>query len=1020
MTDGGTDDGGRDAGPPRHLLDTVPETVVRNLPCLTEEAVVVRTEGNVPHIYARTREEASCVMGFVMAQDRFFQMDLTSRLAQGQLAELLGEAALATDVEQRMNGGAFVTDLYLAGLNADEAAELDAFAAGVNAYIQAVRDRALPPPSELMTAAGFLGARRPVDLMRDWDRRDVVATGSTVLYGTSFEGGDVGRTRERANAERAIRADAPDRDLRLLGLRDEIMNRIAPPNDSSSAGGWGLETIDGPPAPPTPRPFLTGASSGAPRVPRAMLDRLTSDLSRWQVRTPRLAAGGEAEGHGSNVWAVSGAGTGDGHSLLAGDGHLQLSSPPLFWQFGLDTAFFASMDGEAGTRLMGATIAGLPLMGVGTNGRVAWSQTAYFADVTDWYAEEIVLGPDGRPASTVFLGTNRPLTTITESYVVADVPLLMSVGRTEMLARFTTFDGRWITSIEGTDVPDGTTPPAAAVNLFGRWVVPGDVDGDGVVSGISFDYAPFDGGTLLRAFRLFTEAENVEDFRQAMRHFIGYGGSMMASDDRGDVLYSAYHAVPCRAHLPRNPDGSWVDGADPRLLIDGTQYGGFTIPLTPEGRVDEVAAAAAGPDGCVVPETDWPESLSPARGFVHHANNDPAHIATDGDLGNDPHYIGGPWIEGYRAERIETRLTELIASGEATFEAMQALEADHHSNLGEAFLPTLLAELDYAQALSSATGSDARTRALYDADAATIDDVEARLRAWLAAGLHTPSGVETFYSTPAAGDAADAVATTIFHIWFSRYVRGVLDDEGFGSGMSFAVTGDTFRMGVMQRLLDGRGAGDPEGLGSYDPTREESVFFDDVNTAEVELSHEIALRALSETLTFLRSAPTAAGEGGFGSNDPNDWIWGLRHGVRYESLLADFLGDDPMFGFLLDMFSVTPADLPLAPDLSETDPRFGLTFFPRPGDQFDVDAANPGLSGERFTHGSGPVFRMVIRLGPDGVRGENILPGGQSGLTNSPFFTDQAELWLANRTLPMRYTPEEVVEGALGRETFLP
>jgi hypothetical protein len=85
MEDGGTSDGGRDAGPPRHILDSVPETVLRNLPCLTEEAVVVRTEGNVPHIYARTREEAACVMGFVMAQDRFFQMDLTSRLAQGPL-----------------------------------------------------------------------------------------------------------------------------------------------------------------------------------------------------------------------------------------------------------------------------------------------------------------------------------------------------------------------------------------------------------------------------------------------------------------------------------------------------------------------------------------------------------------------------------------------------------------------------------------------------------------------------------------------------------------------------------------------------------------------------------------------------------------------------------------------------------------------------------------------------------------------------------------------------------------------
>lgn len=1019
-TDAPTGDGGRDAGPPRHILDTVPETDLRNLPCLTGEAVVIRTEGDVPHIYAEDRVQASCVLGFVMARDRFFQMDLTSRLAQGGLSELLGDAALGTDIEQRMNGASFVTDLYLMNVTAEEGAELDAFAAGVNAYIQAVRDRTLPAPSELRTAASLLGARQPVDLMHDWDRRDVVATGATVLYGTSFEGGDVGRARSRARGESVIAAGAPDRDLRVAGLLDEIMERIEPPNDSSSAAGWGLETAAGP-AMARSAPFRLGGTPTSVHVPDAVLDHVTEHLARFVERTPRLGRGAEDEGHGSNEWAVSGVGTGDGHSLLAGDGHLQLSSPALFWQFGLDTAFFAEMAGGTGDRMIGGTIAGLPAMGVGTNGHVAWTQTAYFADVTDWYAEEIVLGADGRPAASRFRGEDRPLMAVTETYEIADVPLLMSVGRTETITRFTTFDGRWITSIEGTTVPEGETPPAAAVNLYGEWIVPGDTSGDGVVSGISFDYAPFDGGTLLRAFRLFSQAESVEEFRRAMRHFIGYGGSMMASDESGDVLYSAYHAVPARAHLPRNPDGSWVDGADPRLLIDGTQYGGFTIPLTADGVVDEAAAAAGPPEGRVVPETDWPEAISPARGFVHHANNDPAGITTDGDLFDDPHYIGGPWIEGYRAERIEAELTRLVGSGGATLEAMQALQGDHHSNLGEQFLPVLLAELDYVQELVFGAGeSDTRARALYDADMAAMDDVEARLRAWQSAGLHTPSGVETFYHSPAASDAADAIATTIFHVWFSRWLRGILDDEGFDSSLSFAVTGDTFRTGVLRRLIDGRGPGNPEGLGSYDPAREESVFFDDVRTPDVELSHEIALRALVETLTFLRSAPTAPGEGGFGSDDPNDWIWGLRHGVRYDSLLADFLGGDPMFGFLLDMFSVTPDDLPLAADLPMTDPRYGLTFFPRPGDQFDVDAANPGLSGERFTHGSGPVFRMVIRLGPDGVRGENILPGGQSGLTNSEFFTDQAELWLGNETWPMRYTPEEVVAGALGRETFLP
>src|SRR5690606_37362456 len=234
-----------------------------------------------------------------------------------------------------------------------------------------------------------------------------------------------------------------------------------------------------------------------------------------------------------------GSATTDGSSLLAGDGHLQLSVPSLFWQFGLDTALMGGEPG--GVRLIGATIPGLPAMGVGTNGRIAWTQTAYFADVTDWYEETIVLDDDGLPRASIFRGEERPLSRTDESFVIADVPFLESVGRTETIARWTTFDGRWITSIEGrpTTADEPLAEGESRVNMMGDWIVPSDVDGDGRISAISFYYGPFDGGTLLRAFRLFTLGDTVEDFRQAMRHFIGYGGRMTASDADGSVVYSA-------------------------------------------------------------------------------------------------------------------------------------------------------------------------------------------------------------------------------------------------------------------------------------------------------------------------------------------------------------------------------------------------------------------------------------------------------------------------------------------------
>lgn len=136
-------DAGTDAGPPNPAapapFDGVEQTGRFPVPGLTGQAHVVHTELDVPHIYAENRLDAMRVLGFVMARDRFFQMDLTRRLSEGRISELLGDKGLSSDIQNRETGGAYVTDLFLNGLNEDEAAEVDAFADGINAYIQAVR-----------------------------------------------------------------------------------------------------------------------------------------------------------------------------------------------------------------------------------------------------------------------------------------------------------------------------------------------------------------------------------------------------------------------------------------------------------------------------------------------------------------------------------------------------------------------------------------------------------------------------------------------------------------------------------------------------------------------------------------------------------------------------------------------------------------------------------------------------------------------------------------------------------------
>jgi penicillin amidase len=1027
--DGGMDggDGGdADTGPPDPPapapLDSVEQTARRTIPELTEHAYVVRVEHDVPHVYAANREDAWRVFGFVMAQDRFFQMDLTSRLAQGTLSEILGDAALDADVENRFSGATKLVDIFERSVSPEEAAEMDAFAEGVNAYLEAVRNRELTPPRELELAYIFFGLRSVNDLLVDWDRRDVLATGSTIQYGTSYETGDVGTARAFDTIDDHF-TGFPNRPLRMAGLMQDIINHYAPPNDAQSAAGWGLDTAGSTSMPIISPPPERNIHLGVVLPESGVLARAERHLANV---TDRFGRNDEVEGYGSNCWAMMGSATADGSSLLACDGHLSLSIPALFWSAGIDTVLMGGDAGET-TRMVGSTIAGLPALGVGTNGRIAWGQTAYFSEVTDWYTEELVLDADGMPTASMFQGMERPLVSVDESIVVADIESIDSVGRTETLVRFETFDGRMINSIEGREVTADEPIGAGEtrLNVNGDLIVPEDVDGDGAITAISFKYGPLtEGYSLLRAFRQFGLADTVEDFRQAMRHFIGYGGSMMASDADGSILYSGYHAVPCRDYLPRDGSNVWIDGADPRRLIDGTQYPAWDIPLDAEGRVDEAAAAAGGPEACAVPFDQWPQALDPAKQYVFHNNNDPAGIATDNDIFDDPYYIGGPWIEGYRAARIEELLQRAVTDGDADIVRMADFQADHHSNLGEDYLQYLLEAIEAARDAAAGTpaaGSPEERLAARWADAsADYTEVETRMTEWMSAGFLTPSGVETFYHTPAAEDARMSVATSIFQAWISTFFARTLNDEGINSRLSPAVTGDTYRTQTMDLLLRGRGATNPLGLGSWDPSTEESVFFDDVTTTEIESSQEIAILALDEALAYLRSDPTGPGKGGYGSDSFDDWIWGLRHMVRFDSLVGDFLGDDETFAPLVGQFEITPERLPLMPDLASDDPRANLPHFPRPGDMLDLDAANPGFGLGDWTHGSGPVFRMVVALGEGGVRGQNIIPGGQSGLPASEHFDDQVQLWLANETVPMRYLPDEVVEGATGLERFAP
>jgi penicillin amidase len=685
-------------------------------------------------------------------------------------------------------------------------------------------------------------------------------------------------------------------------------------------------------------------------------------------------------------------------------------------QIALDTSVLGGGD----IHQIGLTIPGLPIMIVGSNGKVAWSQTQLTADVTDWYAESLRLGDDGLPKASFFQGEWRALSSFDETYQIADVPALGSVGRTEVFRRWVTFDGRWLFDVEGRALAVDEEPGSneTVVVLGERRVVPGDQDGDGVIRGISFDYAGFEAGPVLSGPDGFGRSRNVDEFRSRSRSLVAVSQNIVAGDADGNVFYTSYNPTPCRSQLPRDAAG-WIEGANPRLLLDGTLYGAFTIPLV-NGLPDE-SAGASDPSRCLVPFDSTPQSLNPSRGYVLTANNDPGNITFDGSLADDPWYIGGPWDIGFRAGRIDAVLAAAVERGDVTLDEMTALQGDHRSSLGPRLIPYLFEALETAAQLAATDGpktpAEERLAALWSANEESFLAARERLRVWGERGSEAASGVETFYHQPQTGERDDAVGTMIFNAWVARFVRGVWEDERIPDAL-FQDGNETSVNSILRFLAARDGSGTPPA--STNPDTGESIFFDRADTAELETSREIIAGALAEALEFLASEPSVPGRGGFGTSDMDAWLWGLRHQVRFESLLNEFLGDDPLFEIFTSVFAIDTRVLPLAPDLPAGDPRAELRWFPRPGDNWGVDAANPGFSGTDFTYGDGPVMRMVFALGPAGFEGVNVITGGQSGLTDSPFFADQAALWLGNQAIPLRFEVDDVAAGATGREVLRP
>lgn len=124
-----------------YVWRVLPETSGQVTAPISAEAIIVRDSLGVPHISAASWQDAVFLQGYVTAQDRLFQMDAMRRLAGGELAEVVGDAALETDRETRRLRIPQMAEAQEKKMTPHAREAFGAYARGVNFFLETHRDR---------------------------------------------------------------------------------------------------------------------------------------------------------------------------------------------------------------------------------------------------------------------------------------------------------------------------------------------------------------------------------------------------------------------------------------------------------------------------------------------------------------------------------------------------------------------------------------------------------------------------------------------------------------------------------------------------------------------------------------------------------------------------------------------------------------------------------------------------------------------------------------------------------------
>ncbi|NIN72815.1 MAG: hypothetical protein GTO46_13000 [Gemmatimonadetes bacterium] len=341
------------------------------LPGLEAPVRVAFDDRGVPHIFASTSEDAARALGYVVARDRLFQLEMRWRTAAGRMAELAGAAALGFDQYVRRLGLAWSAERDFAALDpaSPTAREIAAYAEGVNTWIDGLG------PSDIPLEYHLLGAE-PSPWEPVYSVYLLKLMGWDLTYSVTS---DLRRRRLEALVGREAAAA-------LSPVNSPIQQPIQP--NASAEPRFDFVPI----APPgAPDPLAMERADALEAALGPLLD------DRATEREPVL---------GSNNWVVAPKRTAAGRALLAGDPHLALTLPATWYEVHL------VVPGELD--VYGVTIPSVPFVIIGFNRDVAWSFTNTGADVIDYYEEE--LDDLGSPSRHRVDDEWRPLEVRVEQY----------------------------------------------------------------------------------------------------------------------------------------------------------------------------------------------------------------------------------------------------------------------------------------------------------------------------------------------------------------------------------------------------------------------------------------------------------------------------------------------------------------------------------------------------------------------------------------------------------------------------